>query len=320
MAFALGLGLGACCVLAWWLIPGSQEMQVEIPNGLAASETALLLKRQGIIRSATLFKLASMVTGMDRSLKPGLYVLRRHMAAPLAVWRLHQGRIQPIKIVIPEGFMAKQIADRLEANAITDAGKFMEYVRGNHLEGFLFPTTYLFAKDLSPQTVAHHMHVEFRRNIEPLFKESDQTRFSLKQVITLASIVQREAAVVDEMPQIASVYSNRLRRRMRLEADPTVQYAMGAETGEWYKGLRHKHLEIPSRYNTYRYFGLPPGPICSPGVDAVRAALSPPETEALYFVAQLDGRHIFSRTFAEHRQAIAKTKAAKRRLKYGRKR
>ncbi|MFH1725539.1 MAG: endolytic transglycosylase MltG [Elusimicrobiota bacterium] len=307
-AIALVLAAGMACVMAWWLRPGSERIRVEVPSGLSAAGTADLLKSRGVIRSVTLFKVFGTLSGFDRSLKPGLYTLRRPMSSAQALWRLHRGRIDPVKVVIPEGFMAKQTADRLEANAVTEAGPFMEYVRANNMEGFLFPTTYHFAKGLPARSVAHHMHMEFRRRVEPVFASVRQERFMLKQVVTLASIIQREARVVDEMPMIAAVYRNRLRKRMRLDADPTVQYALGNETGQWKQGLRYKHLEVRSLYNTYLYFGLPPGPICSPGVDAVRAALLPAETDALYFVADNDGRHIFSRTLKEHNRAREKVK------------
>ncbi|HBL15671.1 MAG: hypothetical protein A2X36_00720 [Elusimicrobia bacterium GWA2_69_24] len=290
-----------------WLQPGTEEVLVEIPSGLNASGTAQLLKKEGIIRSVTLFKIFAKLTGVDRKLKPGSYALRRPMAAPLAAWRLHEGKIQPIKVVIPEGFMARQIADRLEASGITSSALFMDYVRKNNLEGFLFPTTYLFAKGLPAESVAHSMHAEFKKVVEPAFASAGQNRFSLPQVMTLASIVQREARVMDEMPVISAVYRNRLTRRMRLEADPTVQYMLGKDTGEWLQGLRYKHLEEYSPYNTYRYPGLPPGPICSPGLEAVKAALYPADEPYLYFVAADDaGHHVFSTTYEEHTRNVAR--------------
>lgn len=300
---------------AWWLTPGRARVRIEIPNGASASQTAALLESEGVIRSAFVFRVFSKLSGLDRSLKPGLYVLRKPISAPHAVLALNRGRFQPVKVVIPEGFMAKQIADRLESEGVTDAKAFMQYVRENDLEGFLFPTTYHFAKGLPAESVAEHMLAEFQRRIVPIFKRVKQDRFTLRQVVTLASIVQREARVEEEMPEIASVYSNRLRKRMRLEADPTVQYAMGKDTGEWFIGLRYKHLDIHSPYNTYLFFGLPKGPICSPGEKAITASIAPEATEKVYFVADVDGRHIFSETFAEHSAAIKKVKAKKRNLK-----
>ncbi len=313
---AVCLLAGFAAIAGWWLTPGDAYVQIEIPSGYTASQTGVLLANEGVIRSSLLFRIFAKFSGLDRSLKPGLYVMQKPIAEPRAVVALNKGRIQPIKVAIPEGFMAKQIADRLEAAGVTDSQEFMKYVRANDLEGFLFPTTYHFAKGLSAQAVAEHMLGEFQKRISPLFESVKQDRFSLRQVVTLASIVQREAAVVDEMPDIASVYSNRLRKRMRLEADPTVQYAMGRDTGEWYKGLRFKHLDIHSPYNTYRFFGLPKGPICSPGERAIAASIAPAVTEKVYFVADLEGRHIFSETYAQHTAAIKKMKTKKWILKH----
>ena len=311
LLIAAGVGGG------WWLTPGAKKVQIEVPAGATAAETAKILEEEGVIRSAFLFRVFAKISGLDRSLKPGLYVLRKPIASPQAVKILSEGRIVPTKVVIPEGFMAKQIADRLEASgAVADAGEFMKYVRANDLEGFLFPTTYHFAQGLPAEAVAEHMLAEFQRRIVPMYDAVRQNRFTLRQVVTLASIVQREARVEEEMPEIASVYSNRLRKRMRLEADPTVQYAMGMDTGEWFKGLRFKHLDIRSPYNTYLFFGLPKGPICSPGEKAVSASISPQATDKVYFVADVDGRHIFSETFAEHQKAIERVKLKQRRLKY----
>jgi UPF0755 protein len=302
-------------VLLWLFRPGTAKVRVVIPPGLSARETASLLKREGVIPSATLFKLAARLTGKERSLKPGTYLLSK----PMPFWRalsvLHRGAQEQVRVVVPEGFMAKQIADRLESLDVTDSDAFMAYVRANNLEGYLFPTTYFFSRSLPAEKVAHHMLDEFRRSVEPEFASLPQKRFDLRQAVTLASIVQREAAVVDEMPMIAAVYCNRLAKRMRLEADPTVQYAYGAGTGEWERNLRFKHLEIVSKYNTYLHYGLPPGPICSPGLDALRAVLRPAQSEAIYFVADNTGRHAFSRTWAEHSAANEKAKQERRRLR-----
>ncbi|MFA5140933.1 MAG: endolytic transglycosylase MltG [Elusimicrobiota bacterium] len=306
----------AClCLLLWLSRPGAAKVQVVIPPGLSARETAALLKREGVIPSVTLFKLAAKLSGKERRLKPGAYLLRK----PTPVWQvlstLYRGDQEQVRVVVPEGFMAKQIADRLESLGVTDSDDFMEYVRANNLEGYLFPTTYFFSRSLAADKVAHHMLDEFRRSVEPEFAALPQKRFDLTQAVTLASIVQREAAVIDEMPMVAAVYCNRLSKRMRLEADPTVQYAYGADTGKWEQKLRFKHLEIVSKYNTYLHYGLPPGPICSPGVDAIRAVLRPAQSDAIYFVADNTGRHTFSRTWAEHSAANERAKEERRRLK-----
>jgi UPF0755 protein len=322
LTFAILLGFVAITGGIWWNHDGHDVIPVIIPSGLSAHETAELLREKEVIRSVAVFKIVAKLSGKDRKLKPGTYELRRFMSAPSAIRLLNKGSVKNIRVVIPEGFMAKQIADRLEANGITDSAGFMKYVRANNLEGFLFPTTYFFSKGLSAENVAHYMHAEFRKQVDPIYTKDNAPHYTLKQIVTLASIVQREAMVIKEMPIIAAVYLNRLKRRMRLEADPTVQYAMGMETGEWYKGLRYKHLKNRSRYNTYMYQGLPPGPICSPGLDAIKASLAPADVKFLYFVADNTGghkfslRHKFSLTHAAHVKASKKAKAERLRNKW----
>jgi len=295
------------------LLPQGPEVRIEIPVGAGAYGTARLLKREGVIPSAFLFKLLAKATGSQHSLKPGLYVLRRNMGTLNALRWIREGRSEQVKIVVPEGFMAGQIAARLQEGGVTDAKAFLDYVRENNLEGYLFPSSYMFRRGLPASEVAHQMHVNFRRLVEPEIERAGQRRFTLAQVLALASIVEREARLRSEMPMVAAVYINRLDRRMRLEADPTVQYALGKDTGEWKKALTRADLGVASKYNTYQYFGLPPGPICNPGLDAVRAVLYPAQTDALYFVADHTGGHVFSRTLDEHTNARNRIRRARQR-------
>jgi len=285
------------------LLPPGPEVRVDVRAGMGASGVARLLKREGVIFSSLLFKAAARATRSEQKLKPGVYLLRKRMGTMAALRWLKEGRSEQQKVVIPEGFMAAQIASRLHEAGVTDRTAFMDYVRENNLEGFLFPSAYFFNRGLPAEEVAHHMHMNFRRFVEPEFVRAAQSRFTLPQVVALASIVQREARLISEMPMIAAVYRNRLERRMRLQADPTVQYALGKDTGEWERALSRADLADPSKYNTYVHFGLPPGPICSPGVDAVRAVFYPASTDALYFVADNTGGHVFSRTLDEHTNA-----------------
>ena len=285
---------------------------MDIPAGVGAAETARILKREGVIGSILLFKAAAKLSAVDRSLKPGIYHFRKGMGAWRALEIIRAGRSEHVRVLIPEGFMASQIALRLEEAGVTRAEPFLEYVRENNLEGFLYPATYFFSRGMEAKAVAHHMHEEFTRFARPEFASVRQERFTLAQVVALASIVQREAMVSSEMPLIAAVYLNRLSRRMRLEADPTVQYALGSEKGAWKKRLTRSDLKAHSRFNTYQNFGLPPGAICSPGLDALRSVLHPGSTDALYFVADNTGTHIFSRTIEEHNRARERVKRAAR--------
>lgn len=296
---ALAAALVAVAAVVWFGHPGD-PIEVVIPPGLSAAQTSALLEERGVVRVGFVFRVAAKVSGLDRKLKPGTYPMRQGMSVSAALSVLAAGRNMDVKVAIPEGFSAKQIAERLEAAGVCSAAEFSAYVETQKLEGYLFPTTYFFAPSSGAEKVARRMRSEFDRQIMPLLEApGPKPKLTPHQILTVASIVQREAVFPQEMPMIAAVYYNRMRKRMRLEADPTVQYALGY----WKKRLVFKDLEHPSPYNTYAHFGLPPGPICSPGVEAVKAALAPATTEAVFFVADTTGGHVFSATMEEHLKA-----------------
>ena len=299
---------------AWLLLPGA-DVEVTIPPGMSASQTASLLKDKGVVRSRLVFRAAAKFWGLDRKLMPGSYRLRRNMPLPLLFHRLAAGAAGA-KVVIPEGFSSWQIAGRLEALGVCRAADFLAYVKANGLEGRLFPTTYFLEPASEAAHAAGRMKQEFKRRLEAEYEAAGlKPNLTLQQFLTLASIVEREAVHPEEKPTIAAVYLNRMRKRMRLEADPTVQYALGY----WKKGLTSEDLRTESPYNTYIHYGLPPGPICSPGLGSFRAALHPARTEAVYFVADNKGGHTFSVTHEEHLKAKREFKrelrAIKKRLK-----
>lgn len=300
-AFAVLAAAGAAAAalsFIWFGYPG-EAVEVVIPAGLSASQTAALLEEKGVVRLGLVFRAAAKLTSLDRKLKPGTYRLRRGMPTASALKALSEGINMDVKVAIPEGFSARQIAERLEASGVCGASEFVKYADANSLEGRLFPTTYHFAPASGAEKAARRMQLEFDRQIPALYAASLQPTHTLHQTLTLASIVQREAALPREMPMIAAVYYNRMRIRMRLEADPTVQYALGY----WKKGLTLDDLRHPSPYNTYNHFGLPPGPICNPGVEAFKAALKPASISAIFFVADTTGGHVFSGTMVEHLKA-----------------
>lgn len=297
---------------AWLLMPGA-PVEVTLPAGMSAGETAALLEQKGVVRSRRLFRFAVSRTGVDRKLRPGTYKLRRNMWLPDLLAQLQAGGSTGLKVAIPEGFSAKQIADRLEAEGVCKAADFLRVVQAQRLEGYLFPTTYFFEPGTPAAKAAARMREEFKKRVEPEIASAGagKPNLSAHQIVTLASIVEREAVLAQERPMIASVYLNRMRIRMRLEADPTVQYALG----HWKKGLTTADLRNPSPYNTYVHYGLPPGPICSPGLESIRAALAPAKTDALYFVADATGAHVFSATYEEHLKAKRSFKRTLRLLK-----
>ena len=297
---AAAAALIAALLAAVWLLRPGAPVAVSLAPGESVHETSLLLQEKGVVPSALVFRAAAKLSGADRRIKPGAYQLRQNMFLPSLLRQLEAGGNSDVRVVIPEGFSARQIAQRLEAQGVCKADDFLRFVRAGKLEGYLFPTTYFFAPDTPADKAALRMRDEFDRRVAPEFQSAqDKPKLTLHQVVTLASIVEREAEKPEERPMIAAVYLNRMRVRMRLEADPTVQYAVGY----WKKGLTRSDLQNPSPYNTYVHYGLPPGPICSPGMASIEAVLHPAQTGALYFVADATGGHVFSSTLAEHTKA-----------------
>lgn len=286
--------------------PGDQ-VAVSIKAGSGASQAAEQLKASGAIRSATWFKVLVRLTGTDKRIMPGNYSFRRGSSSEEVLWRLiTTPYISDIKVVIPEGWRLEQTAERLEANGVTSGAEFIKLAREQELEGYLFPSTYSFKKGQSAQDVLNLLKSEFDRQVRPLFSEGFPPGLDEKKVLIVASIVEREAVIASERPLIAAVYLNRIKKRMPLEADPTTQYALGY----WKKPLTFKDLRTPSPYNTYYAKGLPPGPICSPGKASVEAVLRPANIDALYFVSDRMGRHVFNVSYQEHLKAKKRVEAA----------
>jgi UPF0755 protein len=244
--------------------------------------------------------------------KPGRYMLSDKMSARQIYKRLIAGP-PVIRITLPEGWSSRQMAALLEQNAVTSAQEFLRIVDEKKLEGYLFPDTYFFEQGLPAQQVVQRLQKRFDEVVPADFAaKAKALKLTERQLVTLASLVEKEARIAAERPLIAGVYLNRIRKRMRLEADPTVQYALG----EWKSRLTYQDLDVQSPYNTYRHAGLPPGPIASPGLDSLKAAANPQKSDYLFFFADGTGAHIFSRTYQEHldRQKSLKKqqKAAKR--------
>jgi UPF0755 protein len=294
-------------LLALYFFSPGRPVKVVIPEGAGAGQAAAALKREGVILSAVWFKALVKFTGTGRRLMPGEYTLRRAMSAEEALWRLtHSTYISSVRVVIPEGWRMEQIADRLEANGILSAEAFLKLARAQALEGYLFPSTYHLKKNTPPQEVLNLLKSEFDRQIKPLFSKGFPEKLDERKTLIIASIVEREAMDDSERPLIAAVYINRYRKGMPLEADPTTQYALGF----WKKALTYKDLKFKSPYNTYVVGGLPPGPICNPGQSSVAATLAPANLDALYFVADRKGKHIFNASFKEHLKAKKRVEQA----------
>ncbi len=294
--------------------PGRPE-RLSVPEGASAAHVAFLLKQHGVIRSTLWFRALVKLTGTGKELMPGDYTLRTHMSSEEVLWKLiHSTYISDVKIVIPEGWRMEQIADRLQANGITKAAEFLALARNEKMEGYLFPSTYRLKKNTPPQEVINLLKSEFDRQVLPLFSKDFPEGLDARKVLIIASIVEREAADPSERSLIAAVYINRYRKGMPLEADPTTQYAVGYNKayGYWKKALTYKDLKIKSPYNTYVVGGLPPGPICSPGYDSIAATMAPADIDALYFVADGKGRHIFNDSYKEHLKAKRRVEEAEK--------
>ncbi len=310
------IGFGAALVFLsliflFSLKPKEEEL-VNLPEGVSAAQAATILKDKGIITSKLVFRATAKLTGVDRHLEAGVYQLERHMWLFSLLRILDEGSTRGIKVVIPEGFSARQIAERLEALGISPAIDFENYVATRNLEGYLFPSVYYFDPNTPPVKIAQKMEDEFFRVIGSAYqKTTPKPYLNFRQAVILASIIQREAVLDKERPMIAAVYINRLKLRMKLEADPTVQYALG----RWKKELTRRDLKVDSPYNTYVYYGLPPGPICSFGLHSFLAALHPAKTNVLYFVSDGEGGHRFASTNEEHLRNKELFKKALRRNK-----
>lgn len=278
------------------------------------------LERKGLIGSATLFKMLVGYYGLDKDLKAGDYELSPSLTMTEIIAKLNRGLVKSTRITIPEGWRLEEIAEALDQKGAFRKEDFLAASRrsydyaflgtrpwGASLEGYLFPDTYEIRPRHTPADYVEMMLANFQAKFTPAMADLAAKRgLTVHQVVTLASIVEREAVLPEERPIIASVFLNRLRRNMPLYADPTVQYALAndpasvARWGYWKKALSQADLESNSPYNTYRHPGLPPGPIANPGLASIRAVLEPAATDYLYFVARGDGSHAFARTKEEH--------------------
>jgi UPF0755 protein len=286
---------------------------IYLKPGTRATEIAKRLEREGVIRDRLLFLLFALLRGSYSELKAGEYQFTPSMGLLDVINILEEGRVLIHKVTVPEGATARDIAQLLSDEGLVDKDRFL-YVamsravaaqydsEANTLEGFLFPDTYQFIKGMGEEEIIDRMVQRFFR----VFTREDEARargqgMSRYQAVTLASIIEKEAAEDREKPIIAGVFYNRLRQGMRLQADPTVLYGKNQQGPPTRRDLQADHP-----YNTYTQEGLPPGPIANPGERALRAVLYPARVSYLYFVSKKDGTHHFSRTLEEHNWAVRK--------------
>jgi UPF0755 protein len=289
------------------------EQLIVVQEGLALRDVAEELKSKAIISNKELFMVWARVMGYSRNIKAGEYRLSSQMA-PIRIFEiLTRGVIITYPVTIPEGFSSKQIAELLDEKDLIEKDMLLSLLHNQEilrkygistpsLEGFLYPDTYQFAKGLAPKTIVDTMVNRFNEMIEPLKEKIIESGMTLDEIVTLASIVEKETGKADERPIIASVFLNRINKKMRLESDPTVIYGIKEFSGN----ITKKHLSEKTPYNTYVIRGLPPGPIANPGIEAIKAVLYPSETDYLYFVSKNDGSHYFSKSLKEHNNAVIK--------------
>jgi UPF0755 protein len=310
-ALAAFVGLASTLLVACGS-SNTTTVRVTVPAGASFGTAVDSLARAGVISSPRLFRLYASARGRERDLKAGTYAF-----APGSSWNevidaLTRGKGGLVQTVtIPEGFALSSIATTLGKAlsvppdsvlmAATDSALRRRLdVPTPTLEGYLFPDTYTFAEGTSPAEAVQTMVSRFERVWKPEWNARlQELAMSRHDVMTLASIIEKEARLAEERPVISAVYHNRLKIGMLLQADPTVQYALGKHVDR----VLYKDLEVDSRYNTYKHAGLPPGPIASPGAASIEAALYPASVPYLYFVAHPDGHHEFRRTFSEHTEA-----------------
>jgi UPF0755 protein len=298
----------------------TRRVRVTIPAGASVAVAAESLVKHGVISFPRLFRAYAAISGGDRRLQPGTYMLRRSESYPVVLRRLIDGRGLVNTITIPEGWEISDIvsavarvagvpADSLEAASRDTALVKRAGSTTGTLEGYLFPETYVFSVGATASQIMAAMLVQFERRWKPEWNARlDSLKMTRHEALTLASIIEKEARLARERPIISAVYHNRLRLGMALQADPTVQYALGEHRAR----VMERDLAVKSPYNTYLNPGLPPGPIASPGAASIEAALFPADVPYLYFVAHPDGHHEFRRTFREHSDAVRQMRAERR--------
>ena len=316
----VALGVAAYQTIRWAegpVIPAQERPPskvVVIPDGSTFQHVASLLKREGLIKSRTVFVLLGKSQSADRKVHAGEYELNPGMTPAEILSKLLNGQVLLHPLTIPEGLTIAQIADVASEQGLTDPAEFLRLandrafiaslgIKAETLEGYLYPNTYKFPRPIKARELLVAMVEQLRQVVGPdLLARMQELKMTMHEVLTLASVIEKETGSGGERPEISAVFHNRLKKHIPLQSDPTVIYGLPAFDGNLHK----KDLSSPSPYNTYRVQGLPPGPIANPGIQAIRATLYPSDSRSLYFVSRNDGTHQFSATLIEHNQAVEK--------------
>jgi UPF0755 protein len=288
---------------------------VDIAPGTGSRAIGHALVEAGVVRDELTFRLAVYLTGTGRELKAGEYRFAGAMSAKEVARKLARGDIFLRPITFPEGLTLIEMSHVYESKGLGTAKAFLDAAKdttaiktldplAKDLEGYLFPETYNVPRKMDAADLVHQMTERFLAIFDQPMRDAAAAKgLKLREVVTLASLVEKESAREDERPTVAAVYENRLRVGMPLQCDPTVIYAL-EKAGKYDGNLTKKNLQYDSPYNTYRHPGLPPGPIAAPGRSSLKAAIAPAPVEFLYFVSRNDGTHVFATTLAEHNRNV----------------
>lgn len=316
--FVLIIGGGVLAATMLWSRIGepfkgysTAETFVEIPQGAGAAEIRRRLIDAGVIPDEYTFRAALWWSGEARNLQAGEYRFAEPMSPLAVIQTIGRGDIYTRRITMPEGLTIIEMGELYESRGFGSAKSFIEAARdparikkldpeATDLEGYLFPETYSLPRNAPASRLVGQMVDRFLSTYTDSLRQSAATQgLTTRQVVTLASLVEKETAQAQEHPLVAAVYRNRMRLNMPMQADPTVIYAL-QKSGRYDGNIRREDLQYDSPYNTYRYPGLPPGPIASPGKASLEAALAPADVPYLYFVSRNDGTHVFAETLAQH--------------------
>lgn len=300
----------------------SEENQlIKIRPGTSFYSVAGDLKEKGVIENIRKFYIYARVKGDLKKIKAGEYLIEPLMTPRQILAKLVDGKVINHKVTISEGLNLYQIADIMEENGFVSKNDFIAKafdhslmnklkINGPSFEGYLYPETYFFVKGMNAEEIISHMVARFRKVFtEEYDKRTKEIGFSREETIILASIIEKETANPDERPLISAVFHNRLKKKIRLQTDPTVIYGM---MDKFDGNLRKKDLRKKTPYNTYRINGFPPGPIANPGIESIKAALYPANVDYIYFVSMNNGSHVFSKTLKEHNRSVWKYQKRKK--------
>ncbi len=296
-------------------LANDENILIEIKKGASAREIVDTLYIHDLIKSRLIFQAYIHLTEADQKLQAGYYYLSPSMDMFELADQLKKGGNAVYKVTIPEGFKVEEVLQRLAEKSKNDLDSYVQTIENNsfdydflpderknvlfNLEGYLYPNTYTIPLGFNAQETLDVLLSSFQDNVKELIETSQlNDRYDIHQLVTIASLIEREAKFDDEKPVIASVIYNRLNQDMKLQIDATVQYVLEENK----ERLLYEDLEVDSVYNTYQYKGLPPGPICSPGKASIEAALNPADTDFLFYFALNNGRHIFTESYEEHIQ------------------